>query len=241
MSLRAPKEALLERFTRYVEIDTTSDENSNTCPSTEKQWDLLRLLHAEFQTLGVETSIDANGYVFATIPSNLSAEETARIPVVGFIAHVDTVPSVSGTNVKPILHRDYQGGDITLPGDHTQVIHASEHPNLESRYIGMDIVTSDGTTLLGADDKAGVAEIMTATDMFLRNPDLKHGTVMMGFTPDEEIGRGANLFDVKKFGAEFAYTMDGGAPRRDRIRNLQRLFSNADDPRGRGAPRLCER
>jgi tripeptide aminopeptidase len=211
MSLNPPKQSLLERFERYVQIDTKSDENSETCPSTEKQWDLLRLLHKELQELGVsDASIDDNGYVFGTVPSNLSDEDTAKVPVIGFIAHVDTSPAVTGTGVKPIVHENYQGGDIVLPGDPTQVILASEYPNLEKRYIGMDIVTSDGTTLLGADDKAGVAEIMTAIDIFNQNPDVKHGTIKVGFNPDEEIGRGANHFDVEKFGAQFAYTMDGG-------------------------------
>ncbi len=211
MSLRPPNEPLLERFKRYVEIHTSSDEDSETCPSTERQWDLLRMLHEELLGLGVkDASIDENGYVFGTIPSTLSDGDTNAVPVIGFIAHADTVPTVSGENVRPIIHENYQGGDIVLPGDHTKIIHADDYPNLESRYIGMDIVTSDGTTLLGADDKAGVAEIMTAVELFMQNPDLKHGTIRVGFTPDEEIGRGANHFDVKRFGAEFAYTMDGG-------------------------------
>jgi len=211
MSLNPPREPVLERFKRYVQVHTASDESSETCPSTERQWNLLRMLHTELLEMGVaDASIDDNGYVFGTVPSNLSADETAKVPVVGYIAHVDTVPSVSGENVKPIVHKNYQGGDIALPGDPEQVIHAKEYPNLENRYIGMDIVTSDGTTLLGADDKAGVAEIMTAVDMFKQNPDLKHGTVKVGFTPDEEIGRGADRFDVERFGAQFAYTMDGG-------------------------------
>lgn len=211
MSLRPPREPLLERFKRYVQIHTASDENSETCPSTERQWDLLRLLHEELVGLGVaDASIDENGYVFGTIPSTLSPGETESVPVVGFIAHADTVPTVSGDGVEPVVHANYQGGDIVLPGDHTQVIHASEYPNLEGRYVGMDIVTSNGTTLLGADDKAGVAEVMTAVDLFMQNPDIRHGTIKVGFTPDEEIGRGANLFDVERFGAQFAYTMDGG-------------------------------
>ncbi|MCH7549774.1 MAG: peptidase T, partial [Candidatus Krumholzibacteriota bacterium] len=168
-------------------------------------------LHEELVGLGVaDASIDENGYVFGTIPSTLSPGETESVPVVGFIAHADTVPTVSGDGVEPVVHANYQGGDIVLPGDHTQVIHASEYPNLEGRYVGMDIVTSNGTTLLGADDKAGVAEVMTAVDLFMQNPDIRHGTIKVGFTPDEEIGRGANLFDVERFGAQFAYTMDGG-------------------------------
>jgi tripeptide aminopeptidase len=209
--MNAPKEALLDRFLRYVKIDTRSDENSTSCPSTAKQWDLLRLLHEELQGLGLkDASIDENGYVFATVPSNLPPEHAAKVPVVGFIAHVDTAPAITGTNVKPHVHRGYKGGDIKLPGDTGQTIKVSEYPNLERMYKGMDIVTTDGTTLLGADDKAGVAEIMTAVDLFLQNPDIPRGVVKMGFTPDEEIGRGADKFDVKRFGAAFAYTMDGG-------------------------------
>jgi len=169
------------------------------------------MLHAELVALGLDNAtIDDNGYVFATIGSNLRPDETTRVPVVGFIAHADTAPGVSGEGVRPVVHKNYQGGDIVLPGDVSQVIHASEFPNLESHYIGMDIVTTDGTTLLGADDKAGVAAIMTAVDLFLRNPDIPHGTVKVGFTPDEEIGRGADRFDVPRFGAQFAYTLDGG-------------------------------
>jgi tripeptide aminopeptidase len=211
MTMKAPKEALLDRFLRYVKIDTRSDENSDSCPSTAKQWDLLRLLHEELLGMGLkDATLDENGYVFATVPSNLPPEHAARVPVVGFIAHVDTAPAITGTNVKPHLHRNYQGGDIVLPGNTGQVIKVSEYPNLERMYRGMDIVTTDGTTLLGADDKAGVAEIMTAVDIFLRNPDIPRGVIKVGFTPDEEIGRGADKFDVKRFGAEFAYTMDGG-------------------------------
>lgn len=211
MSLNPPKETVLERFKRYVQIDTQSDEDSESVPSTGKQLNLLKLLHSELLDLGVaDASIDDNGYVFGTVPSTLSAGETESVPVIGFIAHADTSPAVSGADVKPVVHKNYQGGDITLPGDTTQVIRTSEYPNLESRYVGMDIVTSDGTTLLGSDDKSGVAEIMTAVDVMMQNPDFKHGTVKIGFTPDEEVGRGADHFDVSKFGADFAYTMDGG-------------------------------
>lgn len=209
--MNPPREALLDRFLRYVKIDTRSNEDSKTFPSTEKQWDLLRLLHEELLGLGLkDATLDEHGYVFATVPSNLPPEHALKVPVIGFIAHVDTSPAITGTNVKPIVHRNYQGGDIVLPGDSTQVIHTSDYPNLEKMYIGMDIVTSDGTTLLGADDKAGVAEIMTAVDLFLRNPDIPRGIIKVGFTPDEEIGKGADHFDVKRFGADFAYTMDGG-------------------------------
>jgi tripeptide aminopeptidase len=209
--MKPSREPLLDRFLRYVRIDTRSDENSTQCPSTARQWDLLRLLHEELLSLGLkDASIDDNGYVFATVPSNLPPEQADKIPVIGFLAHVDTSPAITGTNVKPVVHKNYQGGDIALQGDPSQVIHASEYPNLEGMYVGMDIVTSDGTTLLGADDKAGIAEIMTAVDMFLRNPDIPRGAIKVGFTPDEEIGRGADRFDVPRFGAQFAYTMDGG-------------------------------
>jgi tripeptide aminopeptidase len=209
--MNAPKVPLLDRFLRYVKIDTRSDENSTSCPSTAKQWDLLRLLHEELLGLGLkDATLDENGYVFATVPSNLPPEQAARVPVVGFLAHVDTAPAITGTNVQPHVHRAYKGGDIKLPGTTGQVIKVSEYPNLERMYRGMDIVTTDGTTLLGADDKAGVAEVMTAVDLLLQNPDIPRGNVKVGFTPDEEIGRGADKFDVKRFGAQFAYTMDGG-------------------------------
>jgi tripeptide aminopeptidase len=205
------RESVLDRFMRYVQIDTQSREESDAYPSTEKQWVLLRMLHEELKALGVEdASIDKYGYVFGTIPSNLSPEATRQTPTIGFVAHVDTSPAITGEGVKPIVHKNYQGGDIVLPGDPNQIIYAKDHPTLESKYIGMDIVTSDGTTLLGADDKAGVAEIMTAVDVFSRNPEIEHGTLKVAFTPDEEVGRGTKYFDVKKFAADFAYTMDGG-------------------------------
>jgi tripeptide aminopeptidase len=211
MHTNPPTESVLDRFKRYVQIDTRSDEESESVPSTAKQLDLLKLLHQELLELGVEdATIDDNGYVFGTVPSNLSSHDTAAVPVVGFIAHADTSPAVTGEGVKPVVHQNYQGGDIALPGDSAQVIRTSEYPNLENRYIGMDIVTSDGTTLLGADDKAGVAEIMTAIDLLKQNPGIEHGIIKIGFTPDEEVGRGADHFDVEKFGASFAYTMDGG-------------------------------
>lgn len=211
MELRSPRESVLDRFTRYVQIDTRSREDSDTYPSTEKQWHLLRLLREELKGLGVkDAEVDEYGYVTGTIPSNLSEEETAAVPTIGFIAHVDTSPAISGAGVKPVVHENYQGGDIVLPGDATQIIHADEYTNLESKYIGMDIVTSDGTTLLGADDKAGVAEIMTAADILLQNPNLPHGEMKIAFTPDEEVGEGTKYFDVKAFGADFAYTVDGG-------------------------------
>jgi len=210
MTLNPPKESVLDRFLRYVKIDTQSDEDSKTFPSTEKQWKLLRMLHKELGELGVEDAdIDKYGYVTGTVPSNLSPGDNEKVPTLGFFAHVDTAPQTTGTNVKPQVHKNYQGGDIVLPGDPTQIISPDEYPNLENKCIGMDIVTSDGTTLLGADDKAGVAEVMTAIDMFRQNPEIRHGRVRVAFNPDEEVGRGMNHFDVEKFGAKFAYTMDG--------------------------------
>lgn len=211
MNLKPAKESVLERFERYVQIDTRSDENSDTYPSTKKQWDLLNLLERELKALGVQdATVDKYGYVTGTIPSNLDTGDRDRVPTIGYLAHVDTSPAITGTNVKPVVHRNYQGGDIVLPGDPTQIISPDEYPNLEKHYIGMDIVTSEGTTLLGADDKAGVAEVMTAVDAFFQNPDIKHGTIKIAFTPDEEVGHGTKYFDLKKFGADFAYTMDGG-------------------------------
>jgi tripeptide aminopeptidase len=211
MNLKPPKESVLDRFDRYVRIDTQSMEESEAYPSTPKQWNLLNLLRDELKALGVsDASVDTHGYVTGTIPGNLDPARAKRAPTIGFLAHVDTSPAITGANVKPVIHRNYQGGDIVLPGDTTQVISPAEYPNLEKRYIGMDIVTSDGTTLLGADDKAGVAEIMTAIDMLRQNPDLKHGKLRIAFTPDEEVGNGTKFFDVKKFGADYAYTMDGG-------------------------------
>jgi tripeptide aminopeptidase len=211
MKLNPSKESVLDRFLRYVKIDTQSQEDSEGYPSTAKQLDLLRTLAGELKDLGVvDATIDAHGYVTGTVPATLPAEQAAKVPVVGFIAHVDTSPAITGAGVKPVIHKNYRGGDIVLPGDPSQVISPKEYPNLEKRYIGMDIVTSDGTTLLGADDKAGVAEIMTAVDLFMRNPGIRRGAIKIGFTPDEEIGAGTKYFDVKAFGADFAYTLDGG-------------------------------
>ncbi len=209
MTLIPPQETVLDRFKRYVQIDTQAEEDADRFPSTEKQLVLCRMLVEELKALGIkDAAVDKYGYVFGTVPSNLSDAETKKVPVIGYMAHVDTAPAAPGAGVKPIVHINYQGGDITLPGDTSQVIKVDEYPNLNN-YIGMDIVTSDGTTLLGADDKAGVAEIMTAIDMLNQNPGIRHGTLKIGFTPDEEVGLGTKYFDVKKFGANFAYTMDG--------------------------------
>ncbi len=210
MPFNPPKETVLDRFLRYVKIDTQSKEDVETFPSTEKQLVLSRLLVEELKAMGIDgASLDDKGYVFATIPPNPDRPPLSAAPVIGFIAHVDTSPAVSGTGVKPIVHKSYGGGDITLPADKSQTIKVAEYPNLKN-YKGMDIVTSDGTTLLGADNKAGVAEIMTAVDVLIRNPEVKHGTLKIGFTPDEEVGNGTKFFNVEAFGADFAYTVDGG-------------------------------
>jgi tripeptide aminopeptidase len=197
-----------ERFLRYVVIDTQSDPTSPTCPSTEKQKNLGRLLADELQAIGlVDAHLDEHGYVYATIP----ATTDKKVPVVCFCSHMDTSPDCTGKDVKPQIVRNYRGGDIVLPGDRTQLIRAAEHPALADQ-IGHDIITSDGTTLLGADDKAGVAEIMDAAHFLINNPQIKHGPIKILFTPDEEIGRGVDKVDLKKLGADFAYTMDGASP-----------------------------
>jgi tripeptide aminopeptidase len=194
-----------DRFLRYVVIDTQSDPTSPTCPSTAKQKDLGRLLAAELQQMGLsDAHLDEHGYVYATIPANTDK----KVPVICFCSHMDTSPDCSGANVKPQTVRNYQGGDIVLPGDPSQLIRAAEHPALADQ-IGSDIITSDGTTLLGADNKAGVAEIVDAARFLLDNPQIRHGTIKILFTPDEEIGRGVDKVDLKKLGADFGYTMDG--------------------------------
>lgn len=207
-------ETVLERLLRYVRIDTQSSEESQTYPSTEKQFDLLNLLVKELKEMGLaDARIDSHGYVTATLPSNLSAADKAspKVPRIGLIAHVDTSPSASGANVKPQVIRNYQGGDITLPGDPSVVLRVSENPEL-ARNKGKTIVTTDGTTLLGADDKAGLAIIMTSIQSLLQNPKIPHGQIKIGFTPDEEVGAGTKYFDIKTFGADIAYTVDGDTP-----------------------------
>jgi len=200
-------EHVLDKFLRYVVIDTQSMENSDTYPSTSKQFHLLNLLVKELRTLGIaDASVDEYGYVMGTLPSNVSHS----VPVVGLIAHVDTSPEVSGANVKPQV-LTYNGGDIVLPGDPDVVIRESENPPLKLAR-GKTIVTSDGTTLLGADDKAGIAIIMTAIEYLIEHPEIPHGTLRIAFTPDEEIGAGTKYFDIKKFGTDVAYTVDGDAP-----------------------------
>lgn len=194
-----------ERFLRYVTIDTQSDPESPASPSTEKQKDLGRVLAAELKAMGVaDAHLDDYGYVYGTIPANTPK----KVPVICFCSHMDTSPDVTGKDVKPQVVKNYRGGDITLPGDTSQVIRFAEHPALKNQ-IGNDIITTDGTTLLGADNKAGVAEIMDAAHFFISNPDVKHGTIKILFTPDEEIGRGVDNVDLKKLGADFGYTMDG--------------------------------
>lgn len=198
-------EKILDRFLRYVSVDTQSDENSETQPSSAKQLDLLRMLRDELESMGVEATLDEYGYVMGTIPSNIDR----KVPVIGFIAHVDTSPDASGANVRPQIIKDYDGGDIELKGVPGLALKPSEFPELLA-HKGETIITTDGTTLLGTDDKAGVAEIMNAVQHIVEHPEFKHGEIKIGFTPDEEIGRGVAKFDVKKFGAEYAYTMDGG-------------------------------
>lgn len=195
-----------DRFIRYAKIDTQSDSNSDTCPSSKKQLHLAKELVKELNALGLQNvSLDQNGYVMATLPSNTDKE----IPVIGFIAHMDTAPDASGKGVNPQIHKNYDGKDILLNKEKNIILSPDDFPELLN-YIGQDIITTDGTTLLGADDKAGIAEIITAIEYLVKNPDLPHGTIKLCFTPDEEIGRGADKFDVKKFGANFAYTIDGG-------------------------------
>ncbi len=197
-----------ERFLRYVKIDTQSDPNSTTFPSTEKQKDLSRLLVKELLAMGIEDAeMDEYGYVFGTIPSNSEKD----VPVICFCSHVDTAPDCSGTNVKPIVHENYQGGAIVLPDDPTQIINSDDYPHLK-KQIGNSIITTSGTTLLGADDKAGVAEIMDAAHYMMTHPEVKHGKIRILFTPDEEVGAGVEKLDLKKLGADFGYTLDGGVP-----------------------------
>ncbi len=204
--------SVVERFLRYVRIHTTSVDNVECYPSSERQKDLCRLLVQELQALGLtDAAMDENGYVMATLPANVPPEEAARIPVIGFLAHVDTYPEVSGENVKPQVHKNYDGGDIRYPGDPELVLRVAENPEL-AHFQGDDLITSDGTTLLGADDKAGVAEIMGALEYMVAHPEFRHGTLRVAFTPDEEVGGGTKFFDVQKFGAKYAYTMDGDYP-----------------------------
>ncbi|MBN1634490.1 MAG: peptidase T [Ignavibacteria bacterium] len=200
------RKEVLERFLRYISVDTQSDENSPTTPSTSKQFDLAKMLVKELKEIGLkDAAVDENCYVMATLPANTDK----KVPVIGFISHIDTSPDMSGANVKPQIIEDYQGGDILLNKENNIVLSPKVFPELE-HHIGQTLITTDGTTLLGADDKAGIAEIMTAISYLVKHPEIKHGTIKVGFTPDEEIGRGVDKFDVKKFGADYAYTIDGG-------------------------------
>ena len=204
---KPPTESVMDRFLRYVKIDTQSQEDQTTTPSTRKQLNLANLLAKELTALGAQNvRVSEFGIVYATVPGNLA--DNSKVPVIGLIAHMDTSPAVSGENVNAIIHKNYQGGDIVLPKDSTQVITVEKNPVLKT-LIGDDIITADGTTLLGSDDKSGCAEIMTMIDILRQNPQIKHGTIAIAFTPDEEVGTGIEKFDVKGFGAKFAYTVDG--------------------------------
>lgn len=197
---------LTERFIKYTKVDTQSDEKSTTCPSTNKQFNLAKMLKEELEQMDfIKTELDKNSYLFATIPSNIKE----KVPVIGFIAHLDTSPDISGENVRPKIVKNYDGGTIVLNEEKNIELSPEDFPELKN-YIGQDLITTDGNTLLGADDKAGITAIMEMAEFFSQNPEVKHGTIKIAFTPDEEIGRGADLFDVKKFNAEFAYTIDGG-------------------------------
>ena len=201
-----------DRFLRYVKIDTQSDPESATCPSTMKQKDLGKVLVEELLAMGIsDAHMDEHGYVYATIPSNTSKNELAggkRVPVICFCSHMDTSPDCTGKNVNPVVHKNYNGKDIKLLNDKTQVLRVKEHPDLKKQK-GNDVITTDGTTLLGADNKAGLAEIMDAANYLMTHPEIKHGSIRIVFTPDEEIGRGVDKVDMKKLAAEFGYTMDG--------------------------------
>ncbi|MCK5168673.1 MAG: peptidase T [Bacteroidales bacterium] len=200
------KASILERFLRYVQIDTQSDEDSETYPSAQKQFDLARLLEKELTEHGLENiEVDQYGYVTATLQSNINKE----VPVIGFLAHMDTAPDMSGENVKPQIFENYNGKNIVINKDLDVCLSIKEFPELKN-YKGQTIITASGKTLLGADDKAGIAEIMTAMEYLVKNPHIEHGTIKVAFTPDEEIGKGVDHFDVKKFGADYAYTVDGG-------------------------------
>lgn len=197
---------LVEKFLEYVEIDTTPDSKSQSCPSSELQWNLAKIIVKDLEEIGlVNISLDKNGYIMGTLPSNTEK----NIPTIGFIAHMDTAPSFNGKEVKPRIIDNYDGNDIVLNSDLNIVMAVKDFPELK-KYVNQRLIVTDGTTLLGADDKAGIVEIMTALKYLKENPTIEHGEIKIGITPDEEIGRGANLFDVEKFGAEFAYTVDGG-------------------------------
>ncbi len=199
------KQHIIDRFIKYVTVDTESDPNNPDFPSTEKQWDLARLLEQELKDIGLhDVELDENCYLMATLPSNIDY----KVPTIGFVSHIDTSPDFTGANVKPQIHPNYDGGDIILNAKETIVLSPSYFDDL-LQYKGQTIITTDGTTLLGADDKAGITEIVSAMEYLIQHPEIKHGKIRICFTPDEEVGKGAHLFDVDKFGAEWAYTMDG--------------------------------
>lgn len=205
---KAPTESAMDRFLRYIKIDTQSAEEAGKFPSTEKQLVLARLLEKELKDLGVQNvRISEQGIVYGMVNGNLP--DNSKVPAIGFISHMDTSPAVSGANVNAIIHKNYQGGDIVLPNDKSQVISVAQNPGLKN-LMGDDIITADGTTLLGSDDKAGIAELMTMIDTLKQNPQLKHGNIAIAFTPDEEVGGPMDQFEIEKWGAKFAYTVDGG-------------------------------
>ena len=196
---------ITERFIKYISIDTQSDEENEDFPSTEKQWDLAKVLVEDLNAIGMQdVTLDENCYVMATLPSNVDHD----VPVIGFISHIDTSPDYSGTNVNPQIHKNYDGSDIILNSEDNIVLSPDYFEDM-LLYKGQTLITTDGTTLLGADDKAGITEIMTAMEYLIEHPEIKHGKIRIAFTPDEEVGKGAHMFDVEKFGAEWAYTMDG--------------------------------
>ena len=205
--VKLPTETAMSRFLRYVTIDTQSAEDQATVPSTKKQFDLAHMLEKEMTALGVQNvRVSEFGIVYGMVPGNLA--DNTKVPTIGFMAHMDTSPAVSGANVKVNIVKNYQGGDIVLPNDKAQVISVEKNPNLQN-LIGDDIITADGTTLLGSDDKSGCAEIMTMIDTLKQNPQIKHGNIAIAFTPDEEVGGGIDKFEIEKWGAKFAYTVDG--------------------------------
>lgn len=200
------KEKILERFLRYVQIDTQSDERSETYPSTKKQFDLAKVLVDELKKLGLsDAEVDKYGYVTATLPSNIEK----KVPAIGFLSHMDTAPDMSGKNVKPQVFKNYDGKDIVINKDLNVILSTKDFPEI-NEYVGQTIITASGDTLLGADDKAGITEIITAIEYLVENPELKHGEIKLAFTPDEEIGKGVDYFNVESFGADYAYTLDGG-------------------------------
>jgi len=204
---KPPTESAMDRFLRYVKVDTQSAEDQNTVPSTKKQFDLARMLEKELNVLDAHNvRVSEFGIVYGMVPGNLS--DNSKVPTIGFIAHMDTSPAVSGANVNAVIHKNYQGGDIVLLNDKSQIITVEKNPDLKN-LIGDDIITADGTTLLGSDDKSGCAELMTMIDTLKQNPQIKHGNIAIAFTPDEEVGGGIDKFEIEKWGAKFAYTVDG--------------------------------